>query len=104
MPEFRWDPITGRSVIIAAARSKRPRQHGAGNPAGARRAMSFCPGNEALTPPEVWALRKKDSHADKPGWTVRVVPNKYPALEDHGALTVKETPFMNRSMGSGFTR
>ena len=101
MPEFRWDPITGRSVIIAAARSKRPRQHGAGNQQAQGEPCPFCPGNEALTPPEVWALRKKDSHADKPGWTVRVVPNKYPALEDQGALTVKKDSFYESLNGLG---
>jgi UDPglucose--hexose-1-phosphate uridylyltransferase len=41
----------------------------------------FCPGNEAMTPPEVWASGRKGSLADTPGWDVRVIPNLYPALE-----------------------
>jgi len=101
MPEFRWDPITGRSVIIAAGRSKRPRLHGAGNGQARGEPCPFCPGNEALTPPEIWALREHHSAADKPGWTVRVVPNKYPALEDHGALTVKRDSFYESLNGLG---
>ena len=101
MPEFRWDPITGRSGIIAAARSKRPRQHGAGNGPAHGEPCPFCPGNEALTPPEVWALRENHSDADRPGWTVRVVPNKYPALEDNGASTVKKDSFYESLNGLG---
>jgi UDPglucose--hexose-1-phosphate uridylyltransferase len=40
----------------------------------------FAEGNEAQTPPEVWADRPDGSAPDGPGWKVRVVPNKYPAL------------------------
>ncbi len=40
----------------------------------------FCEGNESKTPPEIIALRKKGTRRDKPGWRVRVVPNKFPAL------------------------
>jgi UDPglucose--hexose-1-phosphate uridylyltransferase len=101
MPEFRRDPITGRSVIIAAGRSKRPRQHGARNAQAHGELCPFCAGNEAMTPPEVWALRENDSHGDKPGWTVRVVPNKYPALENHGALAAKKDAFYESLNGLG---
>ena len=44
-------------------------------------ACPFCAGNEAMTPPEVWALRNTDGDANTPGWRVRVVANKYPALD-----------------------
>lgn len=33
-----------------------------------------------MTPPEIVALRT-DGRADTPGWEIRVVPNKYPALD-----------------------
>ena len=33
-----------------------------------------------MTPPEVLAYRTDQNQVDKAGWTVRVVPNKYPAL------------------------
>jgi UDPglucose--hexose-1-phosphate uridylyltransferase len=39
----------------------------------------FCPGNELLTPPEVFAIRD-NSAPNTPGWKVRVTPNKFPAL------------------------
>jgi UDPglucose--hexose-1-phosphate uridylyltransferase len=43
-------------------------------------ACPFCAGNEAATPPEVAACRPSGGPPDSPGWLVRVVPNKYPAL------------------------
>ncbi|MGB8958323.1 MAG: galactose-1-phosphate uridylyltransferase [Candidatus Aminicenantales bacterium] len=84
MSELRKDLISGRWVIIATERSKRPddfRPHGAAAPAP--EAAGFCPfceGNEGKTPPEVFALRAAGTAPDTPGWTVRVVPNKFPAL------------------------
>ncbi len=84
MSELRKDLISGRWVIIATERSKRPddfRPHGAAAPAP--EAVGFCPfceGNEGKTPPEVFALRAAGTAPDTPGWTVRVVPNKFPAL------------------------
>lgn len=44
----------------------------------------FCAGNESLTPPEVLAYRPDGGAADSSGWDVRVVPNKFPALERGG--------------------
>jgi UDPglucose--hexose-1-phosphate uridylyltransferase len=43
----------------------------------------FCEGREDQTPPEVLALGRPGHAPDTPGWTVRVVPNKYPAFEHH---------------------
>jgi UDPglucose--hexose-1-phosphate uridylyltransferase len=80
MAELRRDPISGRWVIIAAERAKRPRQLGAANDPTPAEPCPFCAGNEALTPPEVWAARAANSEAGQPGWRVRVVTNKYPAL------------------------
>jgi len=41
----------------------------------------FCPGNEGLTPPERAARRPGGSAPDRPGWAVRVVPNRFPAVD-----------------------
>ncbi len=41
----------------------------------------FCEGHEGLTPPELDALRPAGGAPDTPGWTVRVVPNKFPVFE-----------------------
>lgn len=77
--ELRRSPVSGRLSILAPARAGRPAD-AVGREAGAP-PCPFCPGNEALTPPEVDALRLDGSEPDGPGWRVRVVPNRYPALE-----------------------
>jgi UDPglucose--hexose-1-phosphate uridylyltransferase len=87
MPELRKDPIIDRWVIIAAERGRRPTdfskspepQNGAFDP--------FAPGNEDRTPPEIAAWgRPEGAPANSPGWQVRVVPNKFPALASEGEL------------------
>jgi UDPglucose--hexose-1-phosphate uridylyltransferase len=40
----------------------------------------FCPGQEHDTPREVLAYREPGSDADAPGWNLRVVPNRFPAV------------------------
>jgi UDPglucose--hexose-1-phosphate uridylyltransferase len=71
-------------VAIAPARAKRP---GADAPRieplqpGELDECPFCEGREDRTPPEVFALPREGHTPNTPGWTVRVVPNLYPALE-----------------------
>jgi UDPglucose--hexose-1-phosphate uridylyltransferase len=48
--------------------------------AGSAGPCPFCAGNETLTPPEIYAVRPDGGPPDTPGWRIRVVPNKYPAL------------------------
>ena len=40
----------------------------------------FAEGHEDRTPPELYAVRPNGGGPDTPGWSVRVVPNLYPAL------------------------
>ena len=101
MSQFRRDPVTGRSVIIASGRAARPRPI---DRLRGRTPLAFCPfcaGNEAMTPAEVWAARDGDSVADAAGWRVRVVPNKYPALANSGALSGKEDGIYHSMNGLG---
>jgi len=77
LPEIRRDPVTGAWSILAVGRSRRP--GAVPGQASGEPACPFCPGNESLTPPEVWADRGQGP-PDSPGWKVRVVPNLYPAL------------------------
>ncbi len=87
MSQLRKDPISGRWVIIAGERSKRPDDFRKSSPDTPPRSPGFCPfceGNEAKTPPEVYALRPAPGPPDSPGWRVRVVPNKFPALSRGG--------------------
>lgn len=84
MPEIRKDPVTGRWVIIATDRSRRPADFSRQQviPRGGR-FCPFCPGNEHKTPPEILAFRQSGG-PNEPGWTLRVVPNKFPALRVEG--------------------
>ncbi len=84
MSELRQDPTTREWVVVAVERAKRPDQfhrqsdHRDSN-AEDRSACPFCPGNEPLTPEEVFAL-PLFGRKDRTGWRVRVVPNKFAAL------------------------
>src|SRR5436305_6155734 len=83
MPELRIDPLSGHRTIVAGERSRRP----GGEPRCAPAKPidpdqdPFAEGHEDRTPPELYALRPDGGGPDTPGWTVRVVPNLYPALE-----------------------
>ena len=101
MPEFRQDPITGRCVIIASNRSNRPRHYDDQAEFAYSVGCPFCEGNEHMTPPEVFAQRERHSLADRPGWRVRAVPNKYPALEDYGRWSEADTSIYRISPGLG---
>lgn len=101
MSEFRQDPVTGRRVIIASGRADRPWHIGVPkNPAHVV-PCPFCAGGEAMTPPEVWSERDPATPADAPGWRVRVVPNKYPALESSGERSGKYRNFYPAAHGFG---
>ena len=86
MNQVRVDPLTGLKVIIAAARAGRPGGHfdlDEGAPIDTER-DPFFPGHEDRTPPELHAVRPNGGGPDTPGWSVRVVPNLYPALAPGG--------------------
>lgn len=83
--ELRRDVLSGRTVVVAPARSRRP-----GAPQGRieepcaeeLESCPFCEGREERTPPESLALPPAPAREpDTPGWSVRVVPNLYPAFE-----------------------
>jgi len=84
VPEIRRDPVTGIWSILAVERSRRP---GAVEDEVVRitAPCPFCPGNESLTPPEIWAVGREGGAADSPGWKLRVIPNLYPALSPGAA-------------------
>ncbi|HHV61755.1 MAG TPA: galactose-1-phosphate uridylyltransferase [Firmicutes bacterium] len=85
MSELRKDPTSNSWVVIASERGKRP--HDFNIPPVEKKATTcpFCYGNESQTPPEVLALGRETGGANEPGWKVRVVPNKFPALSPHAA-------------------
>ena len=100
MPELRKDPVVGRWVIISTERSRRP---GHFSPEPGRGADAFSPfveGREDMTPPEVYAVRPGGGR-DTPGWSVRVVPNKFPALEIEGSLDRRGEGLYDKMNGVG---
>jgi UDPglucose--hexose-1-phosphate uridylyltransferase len=101
MPELRKDPIHGRWVIISTERSRRPSDFA---PEERRIVGGFCPlceGNEDRTPPEIIAFRDNGTPPDSPGWTLRVVPNKFPALRIEGELSREGDGIYDKMNGIG---
>lgn len=89
MPELRRDPVIGRWVIISSERGKRPSDFAAVHEESGGPNCPFCEGNEALTPPEIHVVNADGADGrepNTPGWQVRVVPNKFPALRIEGDL------------------
>src|SRR5665811_1459712 len=78
----RWDPITGRPLLVATGRTERPHDTGRMAPSdmfppddGVHDGCPFCPGAERETPPEIWADRAPGTLPNTPGWRVRAIPN-----------------------------
>ncbi|MEW6095031.1 MAG: galactose-1-phosphate uridylyltransferase [bacterium] len=98
MPELRKDPVSNRWVIIATERAKRPSDFYELKNSKTKELKNeetnsssvnncpFCEGNESKTPPEILAYRKPGSQPNTPDWWLRVVPNKFPALQIEGKL------------------
>jgi UDPglucose--hexose-1-phosphate uridylyltransferase len=82
LAEVRVDPLSGQRAIVATARAGRPGGELHVEPAASLDPETdpFAGGNEDRTPPELYAVRPHGGPPNSPGWTVRVVPNLYPAL------------------------
>ncbi len=102
MPELRKDPVSDRWVIISTDRARRPSDF-VRKPVPSEPSGSFCPfcsGNESHTPREVLSYRNGTA-ANSPGWQLRVVPNKYPALGIEGDLNREGEGLFDRMQGIG---
>lgn len=94
--ELRIDVLTGREVIIAEGRNRRPIR------TASPRGLSFendpfLEGSEQETPDELLALRRIESAANGPGWLVRAVPNRYPAVT---SMSIDDSPRSARDFSS----
>ncbi|RMG74015.1 MAG: galactose-1-phosphate uridylyltransferase [Nitrospirae bacterium] len=101
MPELRKDPVIGRWVIISVERGKRPSDFA--SPSHKRRVSGFCPfcpGNEYTTPQEIMAIRR-DGSENPSEWSLRVVPNKFPALQVDGELVKLGEGIFDKMSGVG---
>jgi len=101
MPELRKDPIIGRWVIISTERAKRPSDFSSVPKKRTNKLCPFCPGNESATPPEILAYRPNSSEPNKPGWTLRVISNKFPALMIEGDLNREGRGLFDKMNGIG---
>jgi UDPglucose--hexose-1-phosphate uridylyltransferase len=102
MPELRKDPIIGRWIIISAERGKRPTDFIIEKSSVKGGFCPLCPGNENTTPPEVLSYSFTSNRpTNKPGWQIRVVPNKYPALIIEGDLNKEGEGLYDKMNGIG---
>ncbi|MFH1439138.1 MAG: DUF4931 domain-containing protein [Candidatus Woesearchaeota archaeon] len=106
MTELRKDYLLDRYVIIAEKRGKRPHQFKDDNAAAIdtenstdkqlseaaktfavaekilaaeKKTCFFCPGNESMTPDEIYRITVPDNEGK---WQIRVFPNKFAAVSD----------------------
>lgn len=101
MSELRKDPIVGRWVIISSERGKRPSDWANEPKLKGGGFCPFCPGNEDKTPPEIMAIRPISDEPNIPGWNIRVVPNKFPALQIESELSSKGEGIYDMMTGVG---
>ena len=101
MSQLRRDPITGRWIIVDITNPKRPEDFDLKPQVKKGGVCPFCPGNEKMTPPEVGVKRNRRSKPDTPGWSVRTVPNKFPALRMEGDLDKRGIGLYDMTNGVG---
>jgi len=102
MTELRKDPIIDNWAIVSTERGRRPLDYKIKTEGKKKDSCVFCEGNEGETPPEVFAFREKGTTENKPGWKVRVVPNKYPALQmEEKGIIVEEAGMFKKMDGLG---
>src|SRR5262245_13984841 len=102
MPELRKDPVVGRWVIISTERSRRPTSFVPSTRSTEAGFCPFCPGNEDKTPPAVYVVKAAAGAGATAGaWKVRVVPNKFPALQIEGGLDRRGEGLYDRMNGVG---
>jgi len=99
--ELRKDPVVGRWVIVATERARRPSDFVTQSVRPLGKDCAFCEGREGTTPPEILAGRPPGSEPNGPGWTYRVVPNKFPALRIEGELEPAGEGLFDRMTGIG---
>ncbi|MCE5272054.1 galactose-1-phosphate uridylyltransferase [bacterium] len=80
MAEFRHDPVHKRWVIVAVDRSRNPDDFDVPRRTPDGGFCPLCEGQESKTPGEIFAVRS--GNPNRPGWKIRVIPNKYPVLAD----------------------
>lgn len=88
MSKYVPDISTKRWVIVSPLRLQRPTE------TTRKKICPFCAGHESETTPEV--MRFGEGEPNKPGWLVRVIPNKYPITDVHEIII--HTPIHERNI------
>lgn len=101
MSELRRDPIGGRWVIVDTDHPNEPKDFEYEPQAYKGGVCPFCYGNESMTPPEIDAFRDQSTHPNTSGWQIRVVPNKFPALQIEGDIDRRGLGIYDMSNGVG---
>ncbi len=101
MAELRRDPITGRWVIVDTDHPNSPADFEHEEHSWKGGVCPFCYGNESLTPPEIDSFRDPHTGPNTSGWQLRVVPNKFPALQVEGDLDRRGLGIYDMSNGIG---
>lgn len=89
MTEFRLEPLTRRWVIAGGDRATRPNEYVDQTNKRGGLTCPFCAGREDETPPAVAEYPAED---EPDTWSVRVVPNKYPAVNGQFATSASASP------------
>ena len=79
MSEIRRDRLHDHYVLIAPERMRRPDTLLVKPSSTSKDSCPFCEGHEEMTPPEIYAIRS--NHSNENGWSVRVIPNLYKAVQ-----------------------
>ncbi len=85
MSQMRLNQLTGRWVTIVAERGSRPTDFAPRRKLefDTDRECPFCPGHEESTPPALETI------GDRGDWTLRVIPNLYPAFDGEDGFAVR---------------
>ena len=101
MSDLRRDPIVGRWVIMDTDHPFKPEEYEHEQYIQKGGLCPFCYGNESMTPPEIDSMRDMHTQPNTSGWQVRVVPNKFPALQVEGDIDRRALGIYDLSNGVG---
>jgi UDPglucose--hexose-1-phosphate uridylyltransferase len=100
-PQLRKDPVVDRWVLIAPERAAKPTEIEDPGHLAHHAVCPFCEGQEHETPHEILALRAPGTRPDQPGWRIRVVPNRFPAVRCDAASESFADPLFTLEPGYG---
>jgi UDPglucose--hexose-1-phosphate uridylyltransferase len=105
MAEIRKDLVKNNWVAIAADMALNPHEFPINkrniDQIGTSLFCPFCEGHESSTPAEIMAHRPNNSAANSPGWSIRVIPNKFSVFHLEGTLEKSHSGIYSNFNGVG---